>query len=594
MDRPIPKPLTEFIWHFLKGHVPSVFGFLFIIVIASLEISFSPYILKIIIDAASKGANNTELFLQMVTYPALLYIALTIIHNVAMRAYHYIGLKLFPKLRVEISTALFNSLTEHSVAFFQQNFSGDLANKVQNVSESVESIIKAINRFVLGNAITLLISFVLLATVHLYFAFILLLGITFYIFSGYFMSRQTARLAQEFSLANSKLTGQLVDCISNIMSIKAFGNTDFEQTRVDSIVTDVGAKDQSLQAQIMRTDFIQNLIFTILVVFLLAGLIYGRVHDWVSVGDFAFIMSLSITIYTMVNGLTNGLPELSKDIGKCTQALNLILSTQDMSDTPGAKDLVVTKATIKFDNVKFGYNKNRIFENLNLTIPSKQKVGVVGHSGAGKTTLVNLLLRLYNAQEGGIYIDEQNILHCSSDSIIKNISLIPQNPELFHRSIIDNIRYGNVDASDDAVYDAAKLAKCHDFITQIPGGYNSIVGEKGISLSGGQRQRVAIARAILKNAPILIMDEATSSLDSATEHEIQDALKMVMQDKTVIVIAHRLSTIMTMDRIIFLDSGKIVEDGTVAQLQKQNGYFGKLLDTYGSTLPSGIGYISEQ
>jgi len=577
MMKPIPKQLANFICYFLRRHIPSVIGFLFIIVIASLGISFSPYILKIIIDAASKEANNPMLFLQMVTYPALLYIAITMIHNLAMRVYHYICLKLFPKLRVEICIALFNSLTEHSVAFFQQNFSGDLANKVQSVSEGVESIIKAINRYVIGNAITLLISFVLLASVHLYFALVLFLGVTIYIFSGYVMSRQTARLAQGFSLANSKITGQLVDSISNIMSIKIFGNTSFEQTRIDSLITDVSSKDQLLQKQIMRTDFFQNLIFTILIILLLGGLIYGRVHYWVSIGDFSFIMALSITIYTMVNGLTNGLPELSKDIGKCNQALNLILSTQDMSDIPDAKTLTVTNSTIKFDGVSFGYNKSKVFDNFNITIPSKQKVGIVGYSGAGKTTLINLLLRLYNVQAGEIYIDKQNILHCTSNSIIKNISLIPQNPELFHRSIMDNIRYGNVEASDDVIYEAAKLAKCHDFITQIPNGYNSIVGEKGISLSGGQRQRIAIARAIIKNAPIIIMDEATSSLDSATEHEIQDTLKVVMQDKTVIVIAHRLATIMTMDRIIFLDSGKIVEDGTVAELQQRNGYFGKML-----------------
>lgn len=554
-------------------------GFLIIIIIASLEIAFSPYILKIIIDTASKEANNPQVFLQMVYYPTVLYVALTIIHNLAMRVYHYICLKLFPRLRIEISTALFNSLTGHSVVFFQQNFSGDLANKVQSVSEGVEAIIKAFNRYVLGNAFTIIISLVLLATVRVYFAFVLLLGISAYIFSGYLMSRKTARLAQDFSLANSSLTGQLVDSISNIMSIKIFGNADFEHARVDLSVTEVGSKDKQLQAQIMRTDFLQNFIFTFLVILLLSGLIYGRIHEWVSVGDFAFIMSLSITIYMMVNGLTNGMPELSKEIGKCTQALNLILAPQDTIDIPNAKDLKVTKGSIKISNVAFGYNKIHIFDNLNLIIPSKQKIGIVGYSGAGKTTLINLLLRLYNIEAGQISIDDQNISNCNAKSIINNISLIPQNPELFHRSILDNIRYGNVNASDQEVYDVAKLAKCHDFISQIPYNYHSIVGEQGITLSGGQRQRIAIARAILKNSPILIMDEATSSLDSATEHEIQQALKIVMQDKTVIVIAHRLATLMEMDRIIFLDSGKIVEDGTFNELKQRNGCFSKLLAT---------------
>lgn len=575
----IPKHLAGFIWYFLQKHLPSVFGFIFIIIVASLEIAFSPYILKIIIDAASKGANNSEAFLQLVYWPAIIYVALTIVHNLTMRVYHYICLKLFPKLRIEISTALFNSLAKLPVVFFQQNFSGDLANKVQNVSEGVESIIKSFNRYILGNAITILISLILLATVSLYFSLVLLIGISVYICSGYLMSRKTANLARDFALANSNLTGQLVDSISNIISIKVFGNADFEQTRVDSIVADVGTKDKFLQAQIMRTDFVQNLIFTFLVIFLLCGLIYGRVNGWVSVGDFAFIMSLSITIYMMVNGLTNGMPDLSKEIGKCNQALHLILNTQEAIDDVALQDLAVTQGVIKFSDVAFGYNKNLIFDKLDLTIHSKQKIGIVGYSGAGKTTLINLLLGLYGIQAGTISIDGQDLANCSNNSIIKNIAVIPQNPELFHRSIIDNIRYGNVSATDEEVYQAAKLAKCHDFISQIPGGYNSIVGEKGISLSGGQRQRIAIARAILKNSPILIMDEATSSLDSATEHEIQDALQVVMQEKTVIVIAHRLATIMAMDRIIFLDSGKIIEDGTVAELKHKNGYFSKLLAT---------------
>ena len=233
---------------------------------------------------------------------------------------------------------------------------------------------------------------------------------------------------------------------------------------------------------------------------------------------------------------------------------------------------------ICFKDVDFGYNANKlIFEKLNLTIEPKQKIGLVGYSGAGKTTLINLLFRLYDVQQGEISIDDQPINTVTHDSLMENMALIPQNTELFHRSIIDNIRYGDTKASDEAVIKAAKLAKCDEFINQLPEGYQSVVGERGITLSGGQRQRIAIARAILKNAPILILDEATSALDSVTEKEIQDALKAVMKNKTVIVIAHRLSTIMAMDRILFFDNGQIIEDGTVDALQKKNGHFAKLL-----------------
>lgn len=573
----MPNHLTSFIWYFMRRHLPSIVGFLIIVVIASLEIALSPYVLKIIIDTATQYADNATMFLHAVTYAAVFYVLLTIIHNFAMRAYHYICLKLFPKLRTEISVALFDHLTKHSVSFFQRNFSGDLANKVQNVSDGVESIIQNMNRYVLANFVTLIISLILLTTVHLFFAIVLLLWGIAYVLNGYYMARKTASIAHDFSRANSHLTGQLVDSITNILSAKIFSNVSFETNRIDGAVSAVGDQDKRLQRQIMWADFYQNMIFTVLIAFLMAGLIYGRVYGSITVGDFAFILGLSITIATMVNGLTKAMPDLAREIGKCQQALNAIIVPHDIQDIEGASELRVTRGEISYNAVNFSYDKNKLFENFNLKIKEKQKVGLVGYSGAGKTTLINLLFRLYEIQSGEILIDGQNINSVSRDSLTKSIALIPQQPELFNRSLMDNIRYGDTTASDEDVYKAAQLAKCHDFISQIPEGYQAMVGEKGIKLSGGQRQRIAIARAILKDAPILILDEATSSLDSATEREIQDALQFVMADKTVIVIAHRLSTIMAMDRILFFEAGKIVEDGTVAELQVKNGSFARLL-----------------
>lgn len=573
----MPENIIAFIWYFLRGHLILVIGFLVIIIIASFGISLSPYVLKVIIDTASTYTNNATLFLQAVCYPAMFYILLTVIHNIAMRLYHLICLKLFPKLRTEISVALFEHLTRHSVSFFQQNFSGDLATKIQNVVEGVESIIKTINRAILGNIFTLIIALVLLTTVHVYFAAVLLLWIITYVMNGYQFAKKTARFAHDFSQANSHLTGQMVDTISNIVSAKIFSNISFETTQIDKTVSMVGQRDKLLQQQIMRTDFFQNIIYTVFITLLMAGLIYGRAHQWITTGDFVFIIGLSITIYSMVNELTKSLPDLSKEIGKCQQALNVILVPHDIQDIKNANLLRVTQGKICFSEVSFRYDKNKLFEKFNLAIQPKQKVGLVGYSGAGKTSLINLLLQLYDIQSGKITIDNQDIKSVTRDSLIRNIALIPQQPELFHRSIMDNIRYGDIGASDDAIFRAAKLAKCHEFISQLPQGYHSMVGEKGITLSGGQRQRIAIARALLKNAPILILDEATSALDSATEKEIQDALKVAMEDKTVIVIAHRLSTIMAMDRILFLAAGEIIEDGTVSELQKKNGSFAKLL-----------------
>ncbi len=244
---------------------------------------------------------------------------------------------------------------------------------------------------------------------------------------------------------------------------------------------------------------------------------------------------------------------------------------------PGAAALSVREGAIAFEHIEFTFRPERpILHNFNLEIPGKQKVALVGPSGAGKSTLTKLLLRLYNLTEGSISIDGQNIAKITQASLRENIAFVPQEPVLFHRSLMDNIRYGKRDATDAEVIEAAKQAHCHEFISALPGSYDTFVGERGIKLSGGERQRVAIARALLKNAPILLLDEATSSLDSESEALIQDALKNLMRGKTVIVIAHRLSTIMNMDRIVVLEGGNIVADGTHNELLQRGGLYKKL------------------
>jgi ABC-type multidrug transport system fused ATPase/permease subunit len=254
------------------------------------------------------------------------------------------------------------------------------------------------------------------------------------------------------------------------------------------------------------------------------------------------------------------------------------LQKSPVEDVPGAPDLVVGGGAISVRTVAFAYKADRaIVKNLSLEIPSGQKVAFVGPSGGGKTTITKLLLRLYDVTSGGIYIDNQNIAEVTQDSLRQAIAFVPQEPALFHRSLMDNIRYGNPAATDAEVIKAAKLAHAHEFIVKTDEGYNTLVGERGVKLSGGERQRVAIARAILKNAPILILDEATSSLDSESEHLIQDALKTLMKNKTVIVIAHRLSTVMQMDRIVVIQNGKVIEDGKHAELIKaKKGTYQKL------------------
>lgn len=269
----------------------------------------------------------------------------------------------------------------------------------------------------------------------------------------------------------------------------------------------------------------------------------------------------------------------SEITGNISQGLRIALAPKDILDKPNAKKLHVTQGRIVFDKVKFHYkNTEALFQNNSITIEPGQKVGLVGHSGGGKTTFTNLILRLYDVSDGRILIDGQDIRDVTQDSLHANIAMIPQDPSLFHRSLLENIQYGCVDASHKEIIAASKRAFAHDFITKLPEGYDALVGERGVKLSGGQRQRIAIARAVLKNAPILILDEATSQLDSITENQIQKSLWELMQGKTTIVIAHRLSTLLDMDRILVFDKGKIAEDGTHKELLKKNGLYKTLWD----------------
>ncbi|MBP9868985.1 ATP-binding cassette domain-containing protein [Patescibacteria group bacterium] len=295
-----------------------------------------------------------------------------------------------------------------------------------------------------------------------------------------------------------------------------------------------------------------------------------------TVGDLVLVQSFLAIAFTKLEYIGRLLRRGSEAATQIAEALDVMDRVPEIQDVPNAKKLRVTKGEIVFSDASFGYLDEAMIRALNLTIASKERIGLVGPSGAGKSTLTKLLLRFYDVQSGEIRIDGQNISEVTQESLRKSIAYVSQEPVLFHRSLYENIAYGKPGASMKEVIAAAKKAHCHEFITALPEGYESTVGERGVKLSGGERQRVAIARAILKDAPILMLDEATSSLDSESEALIQDALSSLMRDKTVIVIAHRLSTIMQMDRIIVIEQGGITDTGTHNELLKKVGMYQKL------------------
>jgi ATP-binding cassette, subfamily B, bacterial len=316
-------------------------------------------------------------------------------------------------------------------------------------------------------------------------------------------------------------------------------------------------------------------------------LIDGRAKGTITIGDFALIFALTAQIFECMWGVSNEVTRFTEHFGKITQGLRLTTQAHDIQDEPSAPALQVTKGEICFNKVHFQFSDvEPLFSNKSVVIRAGQKVGLVGYSGSGKSTFVNLILRVFELQSGEIRIDGQDISKVTQNSLRQVISMIPQDPALFHRTLFENIQYGKLDATQDEIIQAAKKAHAHAFITLLPAGYESLVGERGIKLSGGQRQRITIARAILKNAPILILDEATSALDSVTENLIQESLLELMQGKTTLVVAHRLSTLLYMDRILVFDKGKIVEDGTHDDLLSKNGRYKTLWDAQvGGFLP---------
>ncbi|MEK9177967.1 MAG: ATP-binding cassette domain-containing protein, partial [Patescibacteria group bacterium] len=311
-------------------------------------------------------------------------------------------------------------------------------------------------------------------------------------------------------------------------------------------------------------------------------LFYYGIKYWqlglISIGTFVLIQAYYFSMADRLWNVSRVIRDVYEGYADAKEMVEILKLAHDVKDAPGAKAILVPKGEIDWKDVTFAFNMTRsVLNGITLHIRNGEKVALVGPSGAGKSTFVRLLLRLYDIESGEITIDGQNIAHVTQDSLRHNISLVPQDPVLFHRTLLENIRYGRRDATDLEVIEAAKLAHCDDFIESLPNKYETYVGERGIKLSGGERQRVAIARAILKNAPVLILDEATSSLDSHSEMLIQDALDTLMKSKTTIVIAHRLSTIKKMDRIIVVDNGKIVEEGTHDTLaEKTNGLYAKL------------------
>ena len=565
--------LETFIWGYLKKKILYLFLFVFVSIIWSICMSFSPYLLKIIIDIVSQFSTNDRELSHALLIPIILYTSVALILNINFRIYDYASLRLYPKLKADITKDMYSHLIKHSESFFHNNFAGSLTKKIFDMTTNIELMIRTVNETFMPIICGLITSsFMLLLVVHYVFALTLIIWAIFFICLSYVASIKLEYYSQELSEVNVKVSGNISDTIATITTVKLFGASGHEIERINHNLEHIVEADCKVHWQNLKISFIQGIGITILTFFMLIALIYGRIQGWVTIGDFALVLTLSISTLMSISDVGRQIQQFAKMSGVCKQALSIMQEVHEIVDLPNVTAINVGPGLIEFKNVNFNYAGNNIlFDNLNIMLNPGEKIGLVGYSGGGKSTFIKLILRLIEVKSGAILIDNQNIKNVQIDSLVSQLTVIPQDPDMFHRTIMENIRFAKPDATDKEVIQAAKQAKCHDFIRQLAQGYESLVGERGIKLSGGQRQRIAIARAFLKNSSILLFDEATSALDSLTENDIQQSLYNLMQNKTTIVIAHRLSTLKHMDRILVFDNGKIVEDGDLKMLLGNKG-----------------------
>ncbi len=540
---------------------------------------FHPYLYKLFFDTLAKGLGFDPLGKR------LLYLIITIaifhlIRNFFRRAEDWLNMPLYTKVMTDMGAQTFDTLHRHSYSFFTNQFAGSLVKKANRLITAFEFIAEKFCYELAPLALTVSVTFVVLLVLHPWIG--IAMGawtVLFMIFSTKF-SLYKWKFDLERSEADTALSATLSDTVANNVNLKLFANLPYENRRYGALWEHWGATYRKSWMLGFILDTVQG-IFMILLEFVV---FYFAIQAWrkglLTIGDFIWIQTYLIQLFMSLWGVGRTIRTILSRMADADEMITILDTPFEVQDAPKAKSLRVTDGKIEFRSTSFAYKKgNEVVHNFNLTIKPGEKVALIGPSGGGKSTITRLLLRFYDPQKGQVLIDGQDIRKVTQDSLRKSIGYVPQDPILFHRSLMENIRYGNLQASDDAVIAAAKLAHCHEFIQRFPQKYNTFVGERGVKLSGGERQRVAIARAILANTPILILDEATSSLDSESESLIQQALENLIQQKTCLVIAHRLSTIMQMDRIVVLQEGVIVELGTHADLlAKKESLYKRLWD----------------
>jgi ATP-binding cassette subfamily B protein len=530
------------------------------------------YGVKYLVDGLAAGPTHNGVWLAFA-----FLVALIAADNFLWRIASWIASFTFVGVTGDLRRDIFRHLTGHAPSYFSDRLPGMLTSRITATSNAVYTLENMFVWNVMPPCIATFAAIALIGTVSLPMAAGLTLVAGTVVIAMFRIAAAGKPLHDDFADKAAAVDGEMVDVINNMSLVRAFGGLDYEHERFDATVNrELTARGRSLR-YLERLRLTHAAVTVVLTIGLLGWAIKLWQQGHATTGDVVLVCTLGLSILHATRDLAVALVDVTQHVARLSEATATLLVPHELRDHPQAEPLVKAGSVIAFNNISFGYPGGmQVFEKFNLRLNSGQRVGLVGQSGGGKSTLFTLLQRFYDVQQGSITIDGQDVSKITQQSLREAISVVPQDISLFQRSIMENIRYGRPTATDDEVLRAAIAARC-DFVEDLPDGLETLVGDRGLKLSGGQRQRIAIARAFLKDAPILLLDEATAALDTESEEAIREALARLMRGRTVIAIAHRLATLRNFDRVVMLQSGRIIEDGSPDRLMQGHGPYRELV-----------------
>jgi ATP-binding cassette, subfamily B, bacterial len=568
-----PRRPIAFLWHYIRRRPLLHFSALAAVVGAAVSASAAQYGLKLIVDAMVQASGPTRaLWVALAVFSGLLAG-----ESALWRLGSWLGYRAMIIDKTEAKLDLFDHLGGHSSRYFTDRLGGALAGRISSTGDAVHQVLSIVLFNIAPVCADFCAALAILSSVEWHLVIALCLFVLLGVAALGLLGRRGTPRHRAYAERAAEVAGTLVDIVANIWVVKAFSAHSRERRRFAQLLETEATAHRGSLLYIEAMRVLHDLGLWLMA----GGMLVWTLVLWsrgsVTPGDVILTLAVAFRVLHGSRDLAFSVVNASQFVARIGEAVELIGEDHKVVDWPGAQQLVARGGTIVFENVDFSYPDGyQVFRGFNLKIERGQRVGLAGPSGAGKSTLISLVQRLFDIDGGRLLIDDQDIRTMTQDSLRAAIAVVPQEVSLFHRSLLENIRYAKPEASDEEVLNAARAARCDAFIKALPQGYATIVGERGAKLSGGQRQRIGIARALLKNAPICVLDEATSSLDTEVEIEIQEALEALMRNRTVLAIAHRLSTIANFDRIVVLRDGRIVEDGPPAELRRQHGFFDRI------------------